>query len=182
MKIILYGDSLMAGYGLPEQEHLSSQLEMDLKFNYNLETLVVNGSVSGDTSSSGLNRIEWTLQDSVDLVILSLGANDMLRGIDPKVIKYNLQKIINIIQEKNIDIIIAGMQSPKSYGDIYKTKFDNIYFELAKENNLLIMPFLLEGVALNPALNQSDGKHPNFQGIKIISENLSKYINQKQIN
>lgn len=182
MKIILYGDSLMAGYGLPEQEQLSSQLETDLKFNYNLETLVVNGSVSGDTSSSGLNRIEWTLQDNVDLVILSLGANDMLRGIDPKVIKNNLQKIINIIQEKNIDIIIAGMQSPKSYGDIYKTKFDNIYFELAKENNLLIMPFLLEVVALNPALNQSDGKHPNFQGIKIISENLSKYINQKQIN
>ena len=113
MKIILYGDSLMAGYGLPEQEQLSSQLETDLKFNYNLETLVVNGSVSGDTSSSGLNRIEWTLQDNVDLVILSLGANDMLRGIDPKVIKNNLQKIINIFKEKNIDIIIAGMQSPK---------------------------------------------------------------------
>lgn len=172
----------MAGYGLPEQEHLSSQLEIDLKFKYNLDTLVINASVSGDTSSSALNRIEWTLQGNSDLVILCLGANDMLRGIDPDTIKDNLQKIINIIQSRKINILIVGMQSQESYGDNYKSKFDKIYFELAKENNLLIMPFLLEGVALNSALNQSDGKHPNFQGIKIISENLSKFINQIMIN
>lgn len=166
----------MAGYGLPEDQHLSFQLENDLRLKYNLETKVINGSVSGDTSSSGLNRLEWTLQGEVSLVILCLGANDMLRGIKPETIKNNLQKIINIIKGKNINILLAGIQSPESYGDIYKKEFDQIYQELANENNLSLMPFLLEGVALNPFLNQPDGMHPNFKGIKIISNSLSKYI------
>jgi len=171
----------MAGYGLPEQEHLSSQLEIDLKFKYNLDTQIINASVSGDTSSSALNRIEWTLQGNSDLVILCLGANDMLRGIDPNIIKNNLQKIINKIQKKNAYIILAGIQAPDFYGVKYKKKFDEMYFELSNENHILLMPFLLEGVVLNPSLNQLDGKHPNFEGIKMISSNLSKYINKIHI-
>jgi acyl-CoA thioesterase-1 len=166
----------MAGYGLPENEHLSFQLERDLELYYNLDANVINGSVSGDTSSSGLNRLEWTLPDKIDLVILCLGANDMLRGINPDTIKKNLQQIISIIKSKKINILLAGIQAPESYGEIYKKDFDEIFYELSKENDITFMPFLLEGVALNASLNQPDGMHPNFKGVKIISNNLATYI------
>jgi acyl-CoA thioesterase-1 len=168
----------MAGYGLPENKHLSFQLERDLELYYTLDTNVINGSVSGDTSSSGLNRLEWTLPNNIDLVILCLGANDMLRGINPSTIKKNLQQIISIIKSKKINILLAGIQAPESYGEIYKKNFDKIFYELSKENDIPLMPFLLEGVALNASLNQSDGKHPNFKGIKIISNNLAMYIDK----
>ena len=166
----------MAGYGLPDNEHLSFQLERDLELYYTLDANVINGSVSGDTSSSGLNRLEWTLPDKIDLVILCLGANDMLRGINPETIKKNLQQIISIIKSKKINILLAGIQAPESYGEIYKKDFDKIFYELSKENDIPLMPFLLEGVALNTSLNQPDGMHPNYNGIKIISKNLSKSI------
>ena len=168
----------MAGYGLPENEHLSFQLERDLELYYTLDTNVINGSVSGDTSSSGLNRLEWTLPNNIDLVILCLGANDMLRGINPNTIKKNLQQIISIIKSKKINILLAGIKAPESYGEIYKKNFDKIFYELSEENDIPLMPFLLEGVALNTSLNQPDGKHPNFKGIKIISNNLAMYIDK----
>ena len=151
----------MAGYGLPNEHHLSMVLQENLRADgYNVE--VINGSVSGSTSSGGLNRAEWTLSETnIDLIILGLGANDMLRGINPKETKTNLEKIIKIAQDKNIKVILAGMVAPTSHGLKYKKNFDKIYPNLSKQYNLPLIPFLLEGVALKPELNLSDGIHPN---------------------
>ena len=174
--IILFGDSLMAGYGLAQEKHLSIVLQNKLvKSGYNLE--VINGSVSGSTSAGGLNRVEWSLSESsIDLMILGLGANDMLRGISPTETEKNLEKIIKISKQKNIDVILAGMIAPTSHGFSYKKKFDNIYPNLAKKYDLGLIPFLLEGVALKPEFNQNDGMHPNEKGTLIISDTLEKSI------
>lgn len=175
-KIVLYGDSLMSGYGLDEQFHLSSILEKNLnEKGFNVD--IINASVSGDTTSGGLNRLNWLLEKSeVDIVILCLGANDMLRGIDPNIIKRNLKNILLILREKNINILLAGMLSQNAYGDEYKTNFDGIYPELAKQFNVSFLPFLLEGVALVPKYNLKDGKHPNRKGVELISKNLERIL------
>ena len=175
-KIVLYGDSLMAGYGLNKEHQLSVVLQEKLiAKGYKFE--VVNGSVSGSTSSGGVNRVEWTLSESnINLVILGLGANDMLRGIEPKETKNNLEKIIKAAQAKNIKVILAGMIAPTSYGFEYKNNFDQIYPDLSKQYNLPLIPFLLEGVALKPELNLRDGMHPNEKGTIIISKTLKEMI------
>ena len=177
-KVLLFGDSLMAGYGLPNEQHLSVVLEQNLRSEgYDIE--VINGSVSGNTSLDGLNRIEETLSElGIDLIILGLGANDMLRKINPNETKKNLEKIIKIIQDKNIKIILAGMIASTSYGLNYKKKFDKIFPDLTKKYDLPLIPFLLDGVALNPNFNQSDGMHPNKKGTLIISETVKKSIIQ----
>ena len=166
----------MAGYGLNNEHHLSTVLQEKLiSKGYKIE--VVNGSVSGSTSSGGVNRVEWTLSESnINLVILSLGANDMLRGIQPRETKNNLEKIIKTAQDKNIKVILAGMIAPTSYGFEYKSNFDQIYPDLSKQYNLPLIPFLLEGVALKPDLNLSDGMHPNEKGTTIISKTLQEMI------
>jgi acyl-CoA thioesterase I len=175
-KVVLFGDSLMAGYGLPNEHHLSVILEQNLKAK-GLNIKVINGSVSGSTSSGGLNRVEWTLSEpNIDLMILSLGANDMLRGIKPEETQKNLEGIITAAQNLNIKIMLAGMIVPNSHGAEYKKAFDEIYPYLSKKYNLPLIPFLLEGVALNPEFNQSDGMHPNKEGTLIISKTLGDMI------
>ena len=174
-KIILFGDSLMAGYGLDSADHLNLYLEKDLQ-SLNIQSSITNASVSGDTTSGGLNRLNWSLQDDYDLFVLGLGANDMLRGIAPEITNNNLSKIIEIVLDKDIKILLTGMQAPNSYGSDYQQSFNDIYPNLAKEFKISLYPFLLEGVALMPELNQSDGKHPNKEGIQIISKNLAKKI------
>ena len=174
--VILFGDSLMAGYGLPKEKHLAVVLQKNLNDSgHDLE--VIDGSVSGSTSAGGLNRAEWSLsQPDIDLMILGLGANDMLRGISPIETEKNLEKIIQTAKLKNIEIILAGMIAPSTHGISYKKKFDNIYPSLAKKYELNLIPFLLEGVALKPELNQDDGMHPNEKGTLIISDTLKKSI------
>jgi acyl-CoA thioesterase-1 len=175
-KIALFGDSLMSGYGLEKKFHLSTILEKSLKAK-GFDVNIINASVSGDTTSGGLNRLNWLLQNkNIDIVVLCLGANDMLRGIKPFLIEQNLNKILKILQKKNISVLLAGMLSQQSLGDEYKKQFDNIYPELAKKFQIPFLPFLLDGVALNPDLNLNDGKHPNPKGIKIISKNLEKKL------
>ena len=175
-KIALFGDSLMSGYGLEKKFHLSTVLEKDLK-EKGFDVDVINASVSGDTTSGGLNRLKWLLEKkNIDIVILCLGANDMLRGIKPSLIKQNLNKIVEILQERKITILLAGMLSQEALGTEYKSKFDRIYPELAKKFKISFLPFLLDGVALNPELNLNDGKHPNQKGIKIISKNLENKL------
>jgi len=177
--VILFGDSLMAGYGLSQENHLSVVLQKNLNDSgYNVK--VFDGSVSGSTSASGLNRAIWSLSEpNINLMILSLGANDMLRGISPTETEKNLEKIIQISKKKNIDIILAGMLAPKSHGYTYKKNFDNIYPKLAKKYNLDLIPFLLKGVALNSELNQDDGMHPNERGTLIISKTIQTSIIDK---
>ena len=166
----------MAGYGLPNEQHLSVVLQDSLELEgHNIK--IINGSVSGSTSAGGLNIAEWTLSESkIDLVILCLGANDMLRGISPKETKKNLDGIIKIAKNKNIKVIIAGMIAPTSYGFSYKKSYDKIFSELSKKYNLQLIPFLLEGVAQKPEFNLSDGMHPNDQGTIIIGNTLKKAI------
>ena len=175
-KVLLFGDSLMSGYGLPEKDHLSVILEKSLK-SEGYEIQVFNGSVSGNTSLDGLNRIEDELLDeSYDLIIIGLGANDMLRRINPNQTKQNLDKIINIILDNNIKVILAGMVASPTNGLSYKKEFDKIYPDLSKKFELELIPFLLNGVALNPKFNQDDGLHPNEKGVLIIAETIKRSI------
>ena len=175
IKIMLYGDSLMAGYGLTQNENLSSVLPS--KFNLAESQLqIINASVSGNTSSNGLARLDWSLEDKPNIVILCLGANDMLRGIDPKLTKQNLNQIIEKMIQNGSKVILAGMRSPESMGKNYQQKFDLIYQELAEEHEVIFMPFLLEGVALEKDYLQSDYKHPNALGVNIMASNLYPYI------
>ena len=175
-KVVLFGDSLMAGYGLNKEDHLSTVLQKNLN-NNGLDVKVVNASVSGDTTAGGLNRINWTLSEkNIDILVLGLGANDMLRGIKPNETKENLEKIIKIIIDKNIKIILTGMIAPESHGKEYRDKFNKIYVNLSDKYNLIFLPFLLEGVALKPELNLEDGMHPNPKGVQIISKNIEKKI------
>ena len=175
-KILLFGDSLMSGYGLKENQTLSIILENDLK-EAGYDIRVINGSVSGDTSEDGLDRIEEYISGgNIDLIVLGLGANDMLRRINPDQTESNLRKIIEIIKTKNIKIILAGMKASPTNGLGYKKKFDDIFPKLAEEYDLNLIPFLLKKVALNPKLNQSDGIHPNYEGAKVISETIKESI------
>ena len=175
IKIMLYGDSLMAGYGLSQNENLSSVLSS--KFNLGESKVqIINASVSGNTSSNGLARLDWSLEDRPNIVILCLGANDMLRGLDPKLTKQNLNHMIEKIVLNGSKVILAGMRSPESMGKNYQQKFDLIYQELAEEHDVIFMPFLLEGVALEKDYLQSDFKHPNALGVNIMANNLYPYI------
>ena len=177
IKIMLYGDSLMAGYGLPQKDNLASELSREIKSNDSTISFI-NASISGNTSKNGLSRVEWSLGDNPNIVILCLGANDMLRGLDPSLTKNNLDSIINKFINNNAIIILAGMQSPESMGPKYKKEFDAIYPDLSAQYNLIFMPFLLEGVALEKELLQADFKHPNAKGIRVMADNLNPYILQ----
>ncbi len=173
--IMLYGDSLMAGYGLNQNENLSSALAAKFSLK-ETAVLIINASVSGNTTSNGLARLDWSLGESPNIVILCLGANDMLRGIDPKYIKENLNTMISKINESGSKVVLAGMRSPKSMGGIYQQRFDQMYREIAEEHDLTFMPFLLEGIALEKKYLQNDYKHPNALGIQVMANNLYPYI------
>jgi len=172
-KVMLFGDSLMAGYGLTQNHHLDKVLKSKFK-DKNIK--FINASVSGDTTKGGLDRLDWSLSDNPNLVILGLGANDMLRGINPDTTKQNLDRMLKKITDKNIKVILAGMLAQESYGKNFTDKFNSMYPSLAKKYNITLYPFLLEGVALNPKLNLDDGKHPNIEGVKIIADKLYPII------
>lgn len=173
IKVILFGDSLMAGYGLTRNHHLDKVLQK--KFDEQ-NIIFINASVSGDTSKGGLDRLDWSLDDKPNLIFLCLGANDMLRGINPDVTRDNLEMIIKKIKQKKIKIIIAGMMAQESYGISYRKKFNSIYPELSKKYKITLYPFLLEGVALKPKMNLPDGKHPNIAGIEEIANRIYPII------
>ncbi len=175
LKVMLYGDSLMAGYGLPQNENLTSELTRNFKENDPSLTFI-NASISGNTSKNGLSRVDWSIGDKPNIVILCLGANDMLRGLDPALTANNLDTIITKFKKNNAIVILAGMLSPESMGPDYQSEFDSIYPELSKKHSLIFMPFLLDGVALEKDLLLADYKHPNAQGIKVMATNLSPYI------
>tara|TARA_B100001287_G_scaffold165910_1_gene139412 strand:+ start:169 stop:810 length:642 start_codon:yes stop_codon:yes gene_type:complete len=175
-KIVLFGDSLMSGYGLDQEFHLSTILEKNL-IQKGFDVNVINASVSGDTTSGGLNRLNWLLENkNTDIMILCLGANDMLRGIKPKLVRKNLNRILEILREKKVTVLLAGMMSQETFGEKYKNEFDKIFPELAIKFNVAFLPFLLDGVALKPEFNLKDGKHPNPKGVNLISKNLEQKL------
>lgn len=177
IRILAFGDSLTAGYGLPEGETLTAQLQQALN-KMGRPALVINGGVSGDTTADGLSRIDWALTDKPQVMILALGANDMLRGIDPRSTRANLEGIIEKAKDAGVAIVLAGMLAPPNLGTEYKTAFDAIYPELAKAHSLVFMPFLLQDVAQVSDLNQGDGLHPNGNGVAVMVRNLLPYVTQ----
>ena len=175
--ILAFGDSLTAGYGLGPGEGFTDQLERTLN-EQGLNVKVANAGVSGDTTSGGLSRLEWVLASAsdVDLVILALGGNDALRGIQPEITRQNMDKMVSILKEKNIPTLIAGMMAPPNLGPQYGDKFNTIYSDIAKKYDVAIYPFFLDGVAGFLELNQNDRIHPNPKGVKIITEKMSPSI------
>ena len=169
--ILALGDSLTAGYGLRPEQSFPSQLESALARN-GIVARVVNGGVSGDTSAGGLARLDWLLEDSPDLVIVELGANDGLRGLDPDTTRRNLDGIVARIRAAGAEVVLAGMRAPPNLGSEYGAAFAALYPGLAEKHGVAYYPFFLEGVAANPALNQEDGIHPTAEGIAVIVENI----------
>ncbi|MBE7641139.1 arylesterase [Salegentibacter sp. BLCTC] len=184
--ILFFGNSLTAGMGLEPSEAFPALIQNRLdSLDYDFE--VINAGLSGETTASGKNRINWVLNQDVDVFVLELGANDGLRGIPLEETRKNLQDIINTVKEKNPDtkIVLAGMQIPPNMGEEYTSEFRNIFPELAQKNNVALIPFLLEGVAGDPKLNQQDGIHPTAEGYKVVAKNvwsvLEKVIKKKQV-
>ena len=175
IRIMLYGDSLMAGYRLSPSENLAAELKRNFEAS-GPSIIIINASISGNTSKNGLSRLDWSLEDNPSIVVLSLGANDMLRGLNPELTMQNLDSIINKFKKNGSIVILAGMLASESMGPKYQSQFDGIYPELAKKYDLIFMPFLLDGVALDKKYLQADYKHPNAQGIKIMAGNLYPYI------
>ncbi|MFC4094340.1 arylesterase [Euzebyella saccharophila] len=171
--ILFFGNSLTAAYGLEKEEGFPALIQERLD-SLNMNYTAINSGVSGETTSGGLNRLEWVLNQKVDIFVLELGANDGLRGIPLKESKNNLQKMIELVKEKNpqTKIILAGMQIPPNMGAAYTSEFKEMYPQLAEQNNVALIPFLLDGVAGNPKLNLEDGIHPTAEGQKIVMENV----------
>jgi acyl-CoA thioesterase-1 len=177
VRILAFGDSLTAGLGLAEADTLPTRLAGALT-KMGRPATVINGGVSGDTSADGLARIDWALADKPQIMILALGANDMLRGLDPGATKANLEGIIEKAEAAGVETVLAGMLAPPNLGKEYKSAFDAIYPGLAKAHNLIFMPFLLQDVAQNSDLNQADGLHPNGKGVAVMVRNLLPYVTQ----
>lgn len=175
VEILAFGDSLTAGFGLPASAAFPERLAARLK-DGGIDVKMINGGVSGDTTTGGLARLDWALADKPDLVLLELGANDALRGIDPAIIRANLDKMIDKIKDSGAKVVLLGMIAPANWGQPYKDQFDRIYPELAKAHDVPLYPFILEGVAMNSALNQHDGLHPNERGVAVMVDRLAPVV------
>lgn len=175
-KIVAFGDSLTAGFGLTENESYPYLLQQQLNADgYNYE--VVNAGVSGDTSLGGAERIDWVLgQENVTILIVELGANDLLRGMPVARMRQNLDTILRKAKDKNVKVLLCGMLAPPSVGAEYQREFTNVFPELASKYKVAFLPFLLENVALQKSLNQADGIHPNAAGARIMTANIYKEL------
>ncbi len=177
VRIVALGDSITAGFGLPAQAAFPARLEQALKAK-GIAAIVLDAGVSGDTASGGLGRLDWSLPDGTEAVILELGANDALRGIDPNVTKTALDTILRKLKERHIAVLLAGMRAPRNMGPDYVRAFDAIYPALASTHSVGFYPFFLDGVAADPRLNQGDGLHPNAAGVDIIVARILPQVEQ----
>ncbi len=169
--ILAFGDSLTAGYNLPPSKSFAAQLEQRL-LEQGARVRITNAGLSGDTSSGGRDRLAWSLEDKPDLVILELGANDGLRGLDPGRMRENLDAMIREIRESGARVILAGMKAPVNWGAAYRMQFENVFPELAEKHGLALYPFFLDGVITDPALLLEDGLHPNADGVARIVDGI----------
>jgi len=175
IKLLILGDSLTAGYGLPPGDGFQPQLAAALKAR-GLNVQLLDGAVSGDTTAGGLARLDWVLADSPDAAIVELGGNDALRGIDPTEVDANLVAILNELTAKHVKILLSGMEAPPNLGKSYGESFAAVYQRLGARPGVIFDPFYLAGVAANPALNQPDGIHPTKEGVRIILARLLPQI------
>ena len=174
--IAAFGDSLVAGYGLDdEQQSFAPVLQRELR-GFGLNVTVINAGVPGETSAEGLARTEWMLEDKPDIVIVELGANDMLRGLPTEPLHNNLDAMVTKIKQSGAKVLLAGMLAGANLGAEYQTRFRKVYEDISLKHDVLLYPFFLEGVATIPELNQSDGKHPNEEGVKVIVRNISPWV------
>lgn len=171
IKLAVLGDSLTAGYQLSASAAFPVRLQKALK-ERGIETDIVNAGVSGDTTSGGRDRLDWSIPKDVEGVIVELGANDALRGVDPKVSKAALEDILKRLKARSVAILLCGMYAPPNYGADYVAKFNSIYPDLAKAYNVPLYPFFLDGVVGDPKLNQSDGMHPTAEGVDAIVKRI----------
>jgi acyl-CoA thioesterase I len=167
IRIVVLGDSLTAGYGLAQEDGFVAQLQAMLDA-ARIDVVVIDAGVSGDTTAGGLSRLDWALSGGADGVIIELGANDALRGIDPKTSEANLDAIIDELVGRDIEVLLVGMLAPRNLGNDYSAAFDSMYWDLVRKHDVLLYPFFLEGVATDPSLNQADGIHPNKEGVAMI--------------
>jgi len=167
VRILALGTSLTQGYGLPPGTEFTVQLQAALKRG-GINAQVINAGVSGDTSAGGLARLDWSLADKPDVAIIELGSNDMLRGLPPAQTEKNLRAILTRLKAAKVKVLLTGMKAQRNLGAEYVKSFDGIYPRLAKDFGVLFYPFMLDGVALNPKLNQADGIHPNPEGVKVM--------------
>ncbi len=168
LTIVVLGDSLTAGYGLDAGVAFPSRLQAALKAKGHADVTIANAGVSGDTASGGLERLDWSVPQNTDAVIVELGANDALRGVDPKVTKSALDRILSRLAARRVPVLLAGMRAPRNMGPDYVSAFDAIYPELASTHQVVFYPFFLAGVATDSKLNQADGLHPNAAGVDLI--------------
>jgi len=175
VKILMFGTSLTQGLGLPPGTELPAVLQAKLA-TVGIPARVINAGVSGDTSADGLSRIDWSLADRPDAAIVELGSNDALRGLDPGETEKNIAAILAKLQAAHVPVLLLGMKAPRNLGAQYDASFDAIYPKLAREYHDTLYPFVLEGVALNPRLNQADGIHPNPAGVRVIAAHLFPYV------
>jgi acyl-CoA thioesterase I len=171
VKIVVLGDSLSAGLGLSTSAAFPAQLKKSLEIN-GVKVDMINAGVSGDTASGGRDRLDWSVPEGTDAVVLELGANDALRGIDPKVTRSALSDILTRLKARKIAVLLCGMIAPPNYGAEYSASFNAIYPDLAKSFGVPLYPFFLEGVAADAALNQADGLHPTAAGVDVIVKNI----------
>ncbi|HUF56082.1 MAG TPA: arylesterase [Thermohalobaculum sp.] len=176
LRLVAIGDSLTAGYGLAGEDGFVPQLDRGLAGRGHDDVEVVNMGVSGDTTAGGRARLDWALADGADAVLLALGANDMLRGIDPGVARGNLDAMLARLAEDDLPVLIAGMIAPANYGPDYKEAFDGMYPELARDHGALLYPFFMEGVIGEPGLMQPDGLHPNAAGVLRMVEEIGPKV------
>ena len=175
-KIIFFGDSLISGYGLIAEDNFVNQLKQKTIQNKLNNLTLFNSGVSGETSTGLLNRYKWVLEDSYDGVIILIGANDALRGIDPNYTSQNIEKILSYLKEKQIPTMLIGMKAPNNLGEIYVNEFNEIYPKLSKKYDTAFYPFFLKDVVLKPSLNQKDMIHPNKKGVSIIVNNFFPFF------
>jgi len=174
--VLAFGDSITAGYGISKAEALPAQLQALFESQGHPVT-VINAGVSGETTAGGLRRLEWTLKKhNPDYVILALGGNDMLRAIDPRTSLQNLQQMMELLKAYKKPVLLVGMRAPESMGPAFSKGYDLMYAGLARDYGAVFYPFILEGVAANPALNLRDGVHPNAQGVAVIVRGMYPYV------
>ena len=173
--VLALGDSLTAGFGLAKSSGFVAQLETKL-IQSGVNARVIDGGVSGDTSAGGLARLDWLFVESPDLVIVELGANDGLRGLDPAATMANLEAIVLRVKARGAKVLLTGMQAPPNMGEEYAREFNSIYEAVARKHKTVLVPFFLEGVAAQPHLNQIDGIHPNAEGVELIVEQILPFV------